>query len=83
MSMRCASLKKGRKWEETTPCVFGLIKVLTRQPSNCNEIQKRTGKCVLCSLTFAKHQGRYAHDQNDRHWSPQTTRHACLRASYL
>ena len=42
---------------------------------------QRTGECVLCSRcsrTVAKHQGPYARNQNDRHWSPQTTGHAHL-----
>ena len=38
-------------------------------------VQKRPGKYFWCSLTVAKHQGPYAHNQN---WSPQTTRHASL-----
>ena len=43
------------------------------------ENTERPEKCVLGFLTFfAKHQGTYAHHQNDRHWSPQTTGHVRL-----
>ena len=39
---------------------------------------ERPGMFVWCSLTVAKHQGPYAHNQNDRHRSPQTTGHVRL-----
>ena len=46
------------------------------------ENTERQGKCVLCPLTFAKRQRRYVHNQNDWHWSPQTTGHVCLHIHF-
>ena len=42
------------------------------------ENTERPGMCILCFLTVAKHQGPYAHNQNDRHWPLQTTVHVRL-----
>ena len=33
---------------------------------------------ILCSLPFAKHEGRHTPNQNDPHWCPQRTVRACL-----
>ena len=51
-----------------------------RETHNANlmadqESTERPGKCIWCSLTVAKHQGPYAHNEN---WSPQTTGRARL-----
>ena len=110
MSMRCASLKRRRKWGgkdivEVTWHVFEhanrvthqqnvlvamgvlygtvelravFVTIMFRKAGDWSENTERSGKCVLCYPTAAKHGGTHAHNQHNRHRSPQTSRHVRL-----
>ena len=56
------------------------ISVLTKSLGPVKKIQKvRDCVCVcVCALTVAKGRGQDASNQHDRHWSRQSTAHACL-----
>ena len=41
------------------------------------------GKCVSRCPTVAKHQGRYAENQTERHWPPPITVHVCLQHAFI
>ena len=73
---------KGRKGHLRSGNMFSQFEQKHSHNTNLashQENTKRSEKCVLGFLTFfAKHQGTYAHHQNDRHWSPQTTGHVRL-----